>query len=99
MQGVKWSPESGSSPDEALYTRDQIHALELESPLIDVDTVSQTARLGIRLRKTTTLENPDWRDIIFSTADIDVGEDGTLGIRVPATGNASFYKIVVDKNE
>ena len=31
----------------------------------------------------------------MTTGNLDVGTDGTVGLNVPATGNAKFFKVVV----
>ena len=97
VQGLDWLPESESG--EALYTRDQIHSLALGNLVIDVDNASQTARIGIRLKSTADLGEPDWKDVPLSINDLDIGEDGTVGLNVPATGNAAFYKVVAGENQ
>ena len=78
------------------YTRDQIHALELGNLVLDVDSASGTARVGIQLMETSDLSDPtSWRPVGMSTGNLDVGSDGTVGLNVQATGNAKFFKVVV----
>lgn len=78
------------------YTRDQIHALEVGNLVLDVDAVSGTARVGVQLMETSDLSDPNsWRPIGMTTGNLDVGSDGTVGLNVPATGNAKFFKVVV----
>ena len=98
VQGVEWVPEGESESGEALYSRDQIHALELGKLMIDVDAESQRARVNLYLKETKDLGNPDWKTVPLSINDLDIGENGTIGVRVPATGNAAFYKVVVEDN-
>ena len=83
---------------EGLYTRDQIHALEMGSLLFDVDSSSNKARVGVMLMETSDLADPNWQPVGLSIGDIDVGTDGSVGLNVPATGNAKFFKVVVPDN-
>ena len=81
---------------EGLYTRDQIHALEVGNLVLDVDAASGTARVGVQLMETSDLSDPtSWRPVGMTTGNLDVGSDGTVGLNVPATGNAKFFKVVV----
>ena len=78
------------------YTRDQIHALEVGNLVLDVDSASGTARVGVQLMETGNLSDPtSWRPVGMTTGNLDVGSDGTVGLNVPATGNAKFFKVVV----
>ena len=78
------------------YTRDQIHALEVGNLVLDVDPASGTARVGVQLMETSNLSDPNsWRPVGMTTGNLDVGSDGTVGLNVPATGNAKFFKVVV----
>ena len=78
------------------YTRDQIHALEVGNLVLDVDSASGTARVGVQLMETSNLSDPtSWRPVGMTTGNLDVGTDGTVGLNVPATGNAKFFKVVV----
>ena len=78
------------------YTRDQIHALEVGNLVLDVDAASGTARVGVKLMETSNLSDPNsWRPVGMTTGNLDVGSDGTVGLNVPATGNAKFFKVVV----
>ena len=78
------------------YTRDQIHALEVGNLVLDVDSASGTARVGVQLMETSNLSDPtSWRPVGMTTGNLDVGSDGTVGLNVPATGNAKFFKVVV----
>lgn len=85
---------------EGLYTRDQIHALEMGNLVLDVDSASGSARVGVRLMESSDLSNPDgWTPVGLSQGDIDIGADGTVGLNVEATGNAKFFKVVVPENK
>lgn len=78
------------------YTRDQIHALEVGNLVLDVDAASGTARVGVQLMETSDLSDPNsWKPVGITTGNLDVGSDGTVGLNVPATGNAKFFKVVV----
>ena len=78
------------------YTRDQIHALEVGNLVFDVDSASGTARVGVKLMETSDLSDPNsWKPVGMTTGNLDVGTDGTVGLNVPATGNAKFFKVVV----
>lgn len=80
------------------YTRDQIHALEVGNLVLDVDSVSGTARVGVQLMETSDLSNPNsWKPVNMTQGNLDVGNDGTVGLNVKATGNAKFFKVVVPK--
>ena len=81
---------------EGLYTRDQIHALEMGNLVLDVDSASGSARVGVRLMESSDLSNPDgWTPVGISQSDIDIDADGTVGLNVEAKGNAKFFKVVV----
>ena len=85
---------------EGLYTRDQIHALEMGNLVLDVDSASGTARVGVRLMESSDLSNPDgWAPVGISQSDIDIDADGTVGLNVEAKGNAKFFKVVVPENK
>ena len=78
------------------YTRDQIHALEMGNLVLDVDSATGTARVGVQLMETSNLSDPNsWHPVGMTKGNLDVGSDGTVGLNVPATGNAKFFKIVV----
>jgi hypothetical protein len=78
------------------YTRDQIHALEVGNLVLDVDSASGTARVGVQLMETSDLSNPNsWRPVNMTQGNLDVGNDGTVGLNVKASGNAKFFKVVV----
>jgi hypothetical protein len=78
------------------YTRDQIHALEVGNLVLDVDSASGTARVGVQLMETSDLSDPNsWKPVNMTQGNLDVGNDGTVGLNVKATGNAKFFKVVV----
>lgn len=78
------------------YTRDQIHALEVGNLVLDVDSATGTARVGVQLMETSDLSDPNgWKPVGMTTGNLDVGSDGTVGLNVQATGNAKFFKVVV----
>lgn len=80
------------------YTRDQIHALEVGNLVLDVDSASGTARVGVQLMETSDLSNPNsWKPVSMTQGNLDVGNDGTVGLNVKASGNAKFFKVVVPK--
>ena len=113
MNGVKnvtatFIPESAAQQiakdrgvqGEGLYTRDQIHALEMGNLLLDVDSATGTARIGVKLMETSDLSDPNsWAPVGMTQGNLDVGSDGTVGLNVPATGNAKFFKVVVPENK
>ena len=78
-------------------TRDQIHNLELGNLVLDVDAATGQARVGVQLQETSDLTNPDWQPVDVQVGDLDVGSDGTVGIRAPAKGRAKFFRVVVPK--
>lgn len=81
---------------EGLYTKDQMHGLGLGNLVIDVDETKGRARLGLQVVETDDLVNPNWRSVGgLSVKDLNVGDDDTVGIMVPATGKAKFFKVVV----
>ena len=81
------------------YTRDQIHALEVGNLVLDVDSASGTARVGVQLMETSDLSDPNsWKPVNMTQGNLDVGNDGTVGLNVKATGNAKFFKVVVPEN-
>ena len=80
------------------YTRDQIHALEVGNLVLDVDSASGTARVGVQLMETSDLSDPNsWKPVNMTQGNLDVGNDGTVGLNVKASGNAKFFKVVVPK--
>lgn len=76
------------------YTRDQIHNLEVGNLVLDVDSTTGKARIGVQLQETGDLSNPNWKPVNVTTGDLDVGADGTVGIKASATGNAKFFRVV-----
>lgn len=76
------------------YTRDQIHNLEIGNLLFDVDSGTGKARIGVQLQETSDLAHPDWKPVSVTVQDLDVGSDGSVGIKAPATGNAKFFRVV-----
>jgi len=84
---------------EGMYTREQIHALEVGNLLLDVDASTGKARVGVKLMETSDLSNPNWQPVEMTTDRLDVGSDGSVGLNVPASGNAKFYKVVVPGND
>jgi len=81
------------------YTRDQIHSMELGKLLIDVDSSTGKARIGVQLQETSDLAHPDWKPVGVTAQDLDVGADGSVGIKAPATGNAKFYRVISGDGE
>ena len=80
------------------YTRDQIHALEMGNLVFDVDA-SGTARVGVQLMETSDLSDPNsWKPATLN-GNPDVGQDGTVGMKVKAEGNAKFFKVVMPDNK
>lgn len=81
------------------YTREQIHALEVGNLVFDVDAATGMARVGVQLMETSDLSDPNsWRPVGMTTGNLDVGSDGTVGLNVPATGNAKFFRVVLPQN-
>ena len=76
------------------YTRDQIHNLEVGNLVLDVDSSTGKARIGVQLQETSDLSNPDWKAVNVTSGDLDIGSDGTVGIKASATGNAKFFRVV-----
>ena len=80
------------------YTREQIHALEMGNLVFDVDA-SGTARVGVQLMETSDLSDPNsWKPATLN-GNPDVGQDGTVGMKVKAEGNAKFFKVVMPDNK
>ena len=80
------------------YTRDQIHALEMGNLVFDVDA-SGTARVGVQLMETSDLSDPNsWKPATLN-GNPDVGQDGTVGMKVRAEGNAKFFKVVMPEQK
>ena len=67
--------------------------------VLDVDSATGMARIGVQLMETSDLSDPNsWKPVGMTTGNLDVGSDGTVGMKVPATGNAKFFKVVVPDN-
>lgn len=79
------------------YTREQIHNLELGNLVLDIDSTTGKARIGVQLQETSDLSNPDWKTVDVSADDLDIGTDGTVGIKASATGNAKFFRVVTSE--
>lgn len=80
---------------EGLYTKEQMHGLGLGNLVIDVDDLTGKARIGLQLLSTTDLSNPKWEPVAgLDVKDMDVEGSGIVGVQVPATGNAKFFKVV-----
>ena len=55
-----------------------------------------SAKTTFNNRKTSDLSNPNsWKPVNMTQGNLDVGNDGTVGLNVKATGNAKFFKVVV----
>ena len=55
-----------------------------------------TTLVGVQLMETSNLSVPNiWSSGGMSVDNLDVDSDGTVGLNVPATGNAKFFKVVV----
>ena len=76
------------------YTRDQIHNLEIGNLVLDVDSATGQARIGVQLQETSDLSNPDWQPVDVTSKDLDIGDDGTVGIKAKAKGKAKFFRVV-----
>jgi len=81
------------------YTRDQIHNLEVGNLVLDVDSTTGKARIGVQLQETSDLSNPNWQPVSVTTGDLDIGADGTVGIKASATGNAKFFRVVTPSSK
>ena len=97
VQGLEWTPKTVDYALDALYTRDQMHALALGSLVIDVDPVTGLARIGLRLMETSNLSKPEWKPVSLTTGDLDIGADGTVGLNIPMDGGAGFFKVITDE--
>ena len=85
---------------EGLYTKEQMHGLGLGDLVIDVDESTGKARIGVRLLSTPDLENPNWQPVEnLDVKDLDVEANGTVGVKVPASGNAKFFRVVSPNKE
>ena len=73
---------------------DQIHNLEVGNLVLDVDSTTGKARIGVQLQETSDLSNPNWQPVNVMAGDLDIGNDGTVGIQATATGNAKFFRVV-----
>ena len=64
--------------------------------MLDVDSASGTARVGVQPMETSNLSDSNsWRPVGMTMGNLDVDSDGTVGLNVPATGNTKFFKVVV----
>ena len=80
---------------EGLYTKEQMHGLGLGNLVIDVDESTGKARIGVQLLSTSDLVNPNWQPVDqLESNDLDIGENGTVGVKVPAVGDAKFFKVM-----
>ena len=49
---------------------------------------------------TPDLENPNWQPVEnLDVKDLDVEANGTVGVKVPASGNAKFFRVVSPNKE
>ena len=48
-------------------------------------------RLGVKVERTDSLANPDWRPV--AKESVDVAEDGAVEIAVPANVSSGFYRL------
>ncbi len=78
------------------YTMEQLRGLAAGDLLIDLDAATGSARIGVKLEESDDLSDPDsWRPVEFTAADLDVGEDGSVGLRVKTDDNVRFFRLVV----
>ena len=79
-----------------LYSESQIRALAAGDLLLDMDPATESARVGVMLVETDDLSDPDgWRPVELTAADLDIGEDGSVGLRVKADGDVRFFRLVL----
>ena len=78
--------------ENGYYTREQIHALAVGDLLFDV--VSGKARIGVKLMQSSNLADSNgWSAVDLSVSDLDVGDDGSVGMLVPAEGKVRFFRL------
>ena len=74
------------------YTRDQIHELAIGNLMFDVD--AGKARIGVKLMESSDLTNPDgWTPVKLSASDLDIGDDGSIGMSVNAEDGVRFFRL------
>ena len=74
------------------YTRDQIHELAIGNLMFDVD--AGKARIGVKLMESSDLTNPDgWTPVELSASDLDIGDDGSVGMSVNADAGVRFFRL------
>jgi hypothetical protein len=74
------------------YTRDQIHELAIGNLMFDVD--AGKARIGVKLMESSDLTNPDgWIPVELSASDLDIGDDGSVGMSVNAEDGVRFFRL------
>ena len=92
--GEEYGSGGGSGGGERYYTVEQIHGLSPASLTIDVDPATDSAKIGVTLMRTPTLENPDWTSVVLTDEDVEVQEDGTLQLSIEADGDAAFFRVL-----
>ena len=83
--------------DEATADVSRLRQLQLADSMCLAHLATGQARVGVQLQETSDLTNPDWQPVDVQVGDLDVGSDGTVGIRAPAKGRAKFFRVVVPK--
>lgn len=77
-----------------LYSESQIRTMAVGDLLLDVR--DGAARIGFCLQESDNLSAPDgWYAVDFGEDAVEVGADGTVGIRIPADGDIRFFRLVV----
>jgi len=77
-----------------LYSKSQIQAMSVGDILFDVS--EGLARIGVRLQENDDLSDTNgWHSVELAEDAVDIGTDGTIGIRVPADADIRFFRLVV----
>lgn len=77
-----------------LYSKSQIQAMSAGDILLDVS--EGVARIGVHLQENDDLSDTNgWHSVELSADAVDIGTDGTIGIRVSADEDIRFFRLVV----
>ncbi len=74
-----------------LYNLSQVQALNVGTPLLTRDTVSNKFKLTIKAKKSTDLVN--FSDMPFSAGDAVINSNGEMEFQFASPDNAAFFRI------
>ncbi len=77
------------------YTREQLKALAMGDPVIELDSASGTLNWSFQLMECADLMSGEWDGVDMTHGGgVAVGANGRVNMQLPVTGNTMFYRLV-----